>query len=246
MKRITEKMMDSSESSARTTMPSMLADSFRSIVTSILCSGRSARVITVTSPSPGDGKTTVSANLAASFAGIGQNVLLIEGDSRSRRLQEALGVEGKKGLSDMFAQAVWSDDATLASYVQPTRLPGVSLLSNGSKPEDVAFLMYSRKAELLVQQLRRKYDTIIFDTPPLLLAPEARVCGRLSDGVVLVVRAEKTTRELAIACQTRLAEDGTLLLGTILNDADIDPTTHDYYSSAKRRKAGGELTIASQ
>jgi Mrp family chromosome partitioning ATPase len=162
-------------------------------------------------------------------------------------LQEALGVEGKKGLSDMFAQTVWADDAALAAYVQPTRLPGVSLLSNGSKPEDVAFLMYSRKAELLVQQLRRKYDTIIFDTPPLLLAPEARVCGRLSDGVVLVVRAEKTTREMAIACQTRLAEDGTLLLGTILNDADIDPSTHDYYSSAKRKRASGsELTIASQ
>jgi len=63
--------------------------------------------------------------------------------------------------------------------------------------------------------------------------------------VVLVVRAERTTRDMAIACQNRLTEDGTILLGTILNDADVDPTTHDYYASGRRSRAsGGELTIA--
>jgi succinoglycan biosynthesis transport protein ExoP len=246
IKRTPQSQLSLTGSGGKANMPSLLADSFRSIVTSILCSGRPARVLTVTSPSPGDGKTTISANLAASFAGIGQKVLLIEGDPRSQRLQETLGSAGKKGLSDLLTQNVQVDDAELSSYVQPTQLPGVSLLSNGTRPEDIVFLLYSRKIELLLQQLRRKYDTIIFDTPPLLLAPEARVCGRLSDGVVLVVRAEKTTREMAIACHSRLAEDGTLLLGTILNDADVDPTIHDYYASAKRNAAGGGLTIAHQ
>ncbi|HXJ38537.1 MAG TPA: polysaccharide biosynthesis tyrosine autokinase [Bryobacteraceae bacterium] len=245
--RAPEKRLTINAAAGKTAMPSLLTDSFRAIVTSLLCSGRPVRVLTVTSPGPGDGKTTISANLAASLAGIGQKVLLIEGDPRSQRLQDALGAEGKLGLSDLAANNLPVEESALASYVQPTKIPGVFLLSTGTKPEDIPFLLYSRKTELLLRQFRPTYDTIIFDTPPLLLAPEARVCGRLSDGVVLVLRAERTTREMAIACQTRLAEDGTTLLGTILNDVDIDPTTHNYYSSTKHRRAdGGELTIACQ
>ena len=79
-------------------------------------------------------------------------------------------------------------------------------------------MLYSPRLAELLRAVRMQFDTVLIDTPPVLSMPDARVVARLADSVVLVVRANRTTREAAsIACQ-RFADDGTLVLGAVLND----------------------------
>jgi polysaccharide biosynthesis transport protein len=216
--------------------PLLVADSFRSIMTSILLAGGATpQVIAITSPGAGDGKTTISLNLARTLASNGQKTLLIEGDPRSGRLQRILGLENYIGLREILSAERPVDELPLNDYTQKTRIPGVFLLSSGRNAADVPVLLYSKRLLRLLERLKRRFNTILIDTPPLLLAPEARICGRLADGVILVLRADRTTRELAVACYQRLDEDGSTILGTVLNDAKLNPNHYAYYNSGRRR-----------
>jgi Mrp family chromosome partitioning ATPase len=83
----------------------------------------------------------------------------------------------------------------------------------------------------LIQKLRTEFETILIDTPPMLQIPDARVLGRMVDRVVLVMRAGKTTRAAAIAARQRFSEDGTRMLGTILNDWNPKRSPNGYYGN---------------
>ncbi len=81
----------------------------------------------------------------------------------------------------------------------------------------------------MLQKLRSEFETIIIDTPPMLQIPDARVLGRMVDRVILVVRAGKTTRDAAMAARQRFSEDGTQMLGTVLNDWNPKRSPNGYY-----------------
>ena len=83
----------------------------------------------------------------------------------------------------------------------------------------------------LLQKLRKEFETIFIDTPPMLQIPDARVLGRMVDRVILVVRAGKTTRDAAMAARQRFSEDGTQMLGTILNDWNPKRSPNGYYGT---------------
>ena len=89
--------------------------------------------------------------------------------------------------------------------------------------------MYSPNLGALITQVRSEYDMILIDAPPILQMTDARVAGRLADAMVLVARAGKTTRDALIAARDRLAEDGTVVLGTVLNGWDPKKTVGGYY-----------------
>jgi Mrp family chromosome partitioning ATPase len=93
----------------------------------------------------------------------------------------------------------------------------------------ISNLLYSPRVVELLQQMRQQFDTVIIDTPPMLQMPDARVLGRLADGVILVVRSARTAKETAAAAGQRLAEDGTRVLGTVLNEWDPRNASHTGY-----------------
>ena len=97
--------------------------------------------------------------------------------------------------------------------------------------------MFSKKTANLLAQAKKQYDTILIDTPPMLFTPEARILGRLADAVVLIVRASRTTKDDALTCTERLAEDRTPLLGTILNDWKGETNSYGYYTAPKTATA---------
>jgi succinoglycan biosynthesis transport protein ExoP len=201
--------------------PSLLAESFRATLTSILFSGQNGdrpRVIVFTSPNPREGKTTVVSNLGIALAEISQRVLLIDGDLRKPRLPEIFSVPNDSGLTDLLRQKQSLDGQPLDGMVLETGVPGLYLLPSGTKSTGASNLLYSPRMAELLQRLRRDYDAILIDTPPMLQIPDARVLGRLADAVILVIRAAETTRDAAQAARQRFAEDGTPVLGTILND----------------------------
>jgi capsular exopolysaccharide synthesis family protein len=215
--------------------PSVLADSFRGTLTSILCCGENGtrpRVIALTSASPGEGKTTVASNLALALAEIGWPVLLIDGDLRKGRLHQIFEVSNAWGLSDLLAGKQLPQGREKAFV--GTGYPSLYLLPAGSPAPSISGLLHSPRALEFLNHARQEFHTVIIDTPPMLQMPDARVLGRLADGVILVVRSAQTTRESAAAAAQRLTEDGTRVLGTILNEWDPRKTSHSGYAYGYR------------
>ena len=214
----------------------MMADAYRSAITSILLTrinGVSPRVILVTSPRPKAGKTTTVANLGISLAEIGRRVLLIDGDLRRPRLGKLFGLQFATGLSDALLDE-GSGKITLDSVVRPSAVPGLYLLPGGSEPANISRLLHSTFLDSLVEQARSEYDFVLIDSPPMMGMADARLLSRNADGVILISRAGETSPEQLTEARERLADDGTPVIGTILNGCDLrieDPSYVNHYNS---------------
>ena len=199
----------------------MLADCYTSIVTSLLLASGGedmAQVIVVTSPCAGDGKTTIACNLSLATAETGKKVLLIDGDLRRPQLHRFFRLQNTKGLSDLLrADMPTGEGVSDTPCVCETRIPGLHVLTAGAGTPRGARVLQSARMTALLERLRSEFEMVIVDTPPVIPVPDARVLGRLADGVILVLRAGHTTIESALAARQRFAEDGTRVLGTILN-----------------------------
>jgi capsular exopolysaccharide synthesis family protein len=214
----------------------MMADAYRSAITSILLSrvnGVSPRVILVTSPRPKAGKTTTVANLGISLAEIGRRVLLIDGDLRRPRLGKLFGLQFATGLSDALL-AEGDGTITLDSVVRPCTVPGLYVLPGGSEPANISKLLHSAHLDSLIEHARSEYDFVLIDSPPMMGMADARLLSRNADGVILISRAGETSPEQLGEAKERLADDGTPVIGTILNGCDLrieDPSYVNHYNS---------------
>jgi len=217
--------------------PSLMADAFRATLTSILYSGENGdrpRIIVITSTNSGDGKTTVACNLALGLAEIGpsvlmQSVLLIDGDLRRPQLHEIFGVPNRWGLADLLEGKTPPNGCE--GMVYKTCYRNLNLLPSGSSTVNTGALLHSPRAAAFLERMREEFHTVIIDAPPMLNMPDARVLGRLADGVILVVRSAHTMRYAAVAAKQRLLEDNTRVLGTVLNQWDprkTDQCTYNY------------------
>jgi capsular exopolysaccharide synthesis family protein len=220
---------------------SVIAESFRSVVTSIMHSaenGTAPRVILVSSAIREEGKTTVVSNLGIALSEIEQKVLLIDGDLRKPRLHEVFNVPNDWGLSDLLREKSSLRECPLEALVKRTGISELNILTSGPGTSTVSNLLYSHRMLELLQRLRSEFDIVLIDTPPLLDITDARILGRLADAAVLVFRAGKTSRDAALAAKRRLTDDGIPVLGTILNGWDVKQTgaygygysPYDYYS----------------
>ena len=221
-----------------------MSDSFRGALTSILFGADGAReagstgslggrVLVIASVDMMEGKTTVLTNLGVVAAERKQKVLLIDADFRKPRLHEFFDLPNERGLTDILGGAhttVTMEKLSLESLIQPTTTPGLSVLTTG--PVDMAStaLLLSTDLHAFIERCRNDYDLVLIDTPPLMLYTDARVLGRLSDGLVMVVRANKRSAEELRATYGRLREDQIPVLGTILNDWKMDPNQTRAYA----------------
>jgi len=212
--------------------PSLLADSFRLMVVSITLLNKDANAnsFVVTSPGPAEGKTTLISNLAAVMAETGRRVLLIDMDLRKPRLHHIFGVDSAQGFTDLITGDAPMDAATVAEFIQQTKIPGVSIIPCGRMLDlkSINQLFYSPRTAAFMKIVRKMVDIVLIDAPPMMQFSEARLMASMADRVILVLRSGSTDRETALACQRRLAEDGANLLGTILNDWDPSASNVDY------------------
>ena len=202
---------------------SLLAESFRATLASILLSGeenRSPQIILVTSPSPREGKSTVVTNLAIALAEINRRVLLIDADFRRPRLHTIFGQANTWGLSDLLQEETPCSEYPLDALARETEIRGVRAIPSGAGGVAVSSLIHSGRMTELLNRLRGDFDSILIDTPPVLTVPDGRILARLADAVVLVIRAGQTTREAAATAASMLESDGVPLLGSVLNDWD--------------------------
>ncbi len=208
----------------------MIAEAFRTIMTSLLSSDAltQARLLVLTSASPADGKSTVVSNLAIAAAGVQRNVLVIDADLRRPTLHKLFSLKNEKGLTDLLSNSgPMKDDPS--EIIQETSIPNLHILTAGPARDNAGQLLHLPMLGTMLSNLRLKYDMILIDTPPILQISDARVIGRLADGVVLVTRAEQTTREALTAANEQLNQDRVRVFGAILNGWNPNKSIHGYY-----------------
>ncbi len=230
--------------------PSLMAEAFRATLTSILFVGENGsrpRVLALTSASPSDGKTTAVSNLGIALAEIRHKVIIVDADLRRPRMHELFGLENERGLSDLLREQELSYEG-VSALIQKTEVPGLDVLTSGPSTHAAANLLYSPNLAELLARFRKEYDMVLIDTPPMLQMTDARVIGRLSDGVILVTRAQQTTRDALIAASQRFMEDRIRILGTVLNDWNPKNSPNGYYGyyNTYRHYGYGDKTVKAE
>lgn len=167
------------------------------------------KVIVVTSSLPGEGKSTTLANLAIALASAGQRVLAIEADLRRPKLADMLGLERAVGLTSILSGRVRPEQA-----VQHWQ-GGVDVIASGALPANPSELLASRQMASLLAELRRQYDVILVDSPPLLPVTDAAAVVPATDGALLICRYKATKRGQAGAAAAALEAVSARLLGTV-------------------------------
>jgi capsular exopolysaccharide synthesis family protein len=170
----------------------------------------------VTSAMPGEGKSTVAANLAISWAQAGSTVCLVEADLRRPAIANFFGLDGNIGLSDVLVS-----DVDLEDVLVRWENPNLTVLPAGSVPPDSTALLGSAAMADLVRTLGARYDVVIFDSPPLLSVADAAVLSHTVGGLVLVVRYGRTSGEQLASAVRAIREARLNLLGTVLSAVKI-------------------------
>ena len=190
---------------------------------------KNIQTILVTSSVAGEGKSFISANLASTFATGNEKVLLIDCDLRRGRQKDVFGIHGtsKTGLSNLLIDHDW--EKNLKKYIHSTEVPNLDMIPTGATPPIPSVLLESEKIEKVVELLKTKYDTIIFDTPPVGGLTDALVMTRLADVVLIVARAKRTTLELLESTKEALENVNANIAGVILNR--VDKQDSKYYKN---------------
>ena len=203
------------------------AESYRGLRTALYFStqGSGHQVIQVTSPSAGDGKSTLSVNLAICMAQSGRKVLLIDADMRKPRIHKLIRIETvTNGLA-----AVIDRRALLAEATRPSGIMNLTVLCCGDRPANPAELLTSPNFPAVIEEARKLYDIVIIDTPPLLAVSDPCVVAARVDGVILTMRLRKNGRPLAERARDILSALDAKVLGVVINGNDKDPSRPDGY-----------------
>ena len=206
------------EAAVRDAPQSMVAEAFRQIRTNLqfTAPGERQRTVLVTSAGPNDGKTTVACNLSIALAQGGRRVLLIDANFRRPAVQRVFADLRGPGLSNLLV-----GDGTLSGCVHGTTIPRLDVLGGGPVPPNPAELLGGDRCHKLLQEAAGQYDQIVIDSAPVLLASDALVLATAVDGVVLVVRANRSSRGVARRACSLLADVGAHLFGAVLNAAQV-------------------------
>jgi capsular exopolysaccharide synthesis family protein len=198
------------------------AEAFRLLRTSVKFLGveRQVRVVQVTSPSPGEGKTMVAVNLAVAFAQAGDRVVLVGGDMRRPRMEEIVDVPLTPGLT-----AVLIGDVTLPQAIQSAAaVPNLSVLPAGYPPPNPSELLSGERARRLIDVLGQTYDVVVIDCPPVLPVTDSLVLARMADTTLLVTSANKTSKRSLTRAVELLRQVDAPLVGTVLNSLSAEET----------------------
>jgi polysaccharide biosynthesis transport protein len=216
------------------------AEAFRSLRTSVKFLGvdREVRVVQITSPSPGEGKTVIAANLATVFAQAGDRVVLVGGDLRRPRAEELLGVPLTPGLTGVLIGEVALPQAIRVV----DGLPNLSVLPAGLPPPNPSELLSGERARRLIDVLAQTYDLVIIDCPPVLPVTDALVLARMADTTLLATSANRTSRRSLDRTVEMLEQVGAPLVGTVLTSMSRDHAYHHepYRYETTTRYASGQ------
>ena len=192
------------------------AESFRQVRANFqfAVANQSANTFMVTSPGPSEGKTTVMSNLAVSLAHAGQHVVAVDCDLRSPSLERLFSnVDRQPGLSNLLGGMI--TDFGIA--IHPTEVEGVDIIPAGPRPPNPSELLGSLRMGELLDRLKREYDTVLLDTPPMLVVADASVVASQVDGVIIIVDGHSTRSSSLQASLDSIRNAHANIIGVIIN-----------------------------
>ncbi|MDB5106948.1 MAG: hypothetical protein JWP91_4637 [Fibrobacteres bacterium] len=207
---------------------SVVAEAYRSLRTNIVFSSpdKAIQTLLITSSGPGEGKSLTMANTALSFAQQGEPTLVIDTDLRRPVNHHLFGFDRGPGFGELFAGTNTIDEVC-------REIPGTNLkvMTAGAYMPNPAELLGSKKMDHFLEELKKRYRYILFDTPPVIAVTDAAILATKLDGVVLVIRANKTSLAVSARTLQALRNVNARVLGCILNDVDITKgySSYGYY-----------------
>ncbi|MCW1929088.1 CpsD/CapB family tyrosine-protein kinase [Bhargavaea beijingensis] len=205
---------------------SVVSEQFRTLRSNITFSAvdKELKTILVTSALPGDGKSTISANLATLFAQDGKRVLFIDADMRKPTVQYTFSLTNAAGLSTVLTQQKLAGEVIRESEISPN----LHIMTSGPIPPNPAELLGSRSMAVLMNEMAQQYDLIVFDAPPVLSVTDAQLLANKVDGTLLVVNTGVTEKENIEKAKDLLGNAQARILGAVMNNFKLDKD-HYYY-----------------
>jgi succinoglycan biosynthesis transport protein ExoP len=206
---------------------SPISEAFRMLQTNLkfLSLKKRLKVIVVTSSVPREGKSTVAANLAATIAELGQRVLLVDADMRHPSQHRIWQLSNEKGLSDLLT------GQSPLSEVAHQVMPCLEVLPAGGKPTNPVALLNSQPTSNLIDYGSSNYDVMIMDTPPMAVAADASILGKIADGIVMLVRVGVADTNNLTFSKELLEQSGQNILGMVVNASLPEDDPYGYYYS---------------
>lgn len=206
---------------------SVVSEQFRTIRTNIQFSmvDETLRTVVVTSAGPTSGKSTIAANLAATFASKEKKVLLVDSDLRKPTVHKVFKVRNNDGLTTLLTDRT----TNLDDVIYRTHTDGLYILTSGAVPPNPAELLASKRMEEIKQEMLDYFDMVIFDMPPLLAVTDAQVMASKTDGVLFVIPKGQATKEEVTKAKDLLEKVQANVLGAVLNRVEKSDDSYYYY-----------------
>lgn len=210
-------------------------EQFNTIRTNIKFSNvdKDYKTLMVTSSNISEGKSTVSANIATTFAKQGLHTLLVDSDLRRPTVNATFGIDNPQGLSNYLSERNFD----INSIIYKTSVKNLYVMPSGPIPPNPSELIGSKRMAELIKKLSEQLDLVIFDAPPVLSVTDAQIVSTNVDGTILVVRANKTEKAAVKEAVRLIKQVGGHIIGTILNDVEVkDSGYYGYYGYSKGSK----------
>jgi len=205
---------------------SPISEAYRTVRTNIQYSrpDQPPRVILVTSPGPGEGKSTTVANLAITFAQLGNRTLLVDADLRRPIMHRIFNLDRSRGLTNCIVGRERLEDV-----VHSTAIENLYVMACGPLPPNPSEILGSDAMKQLLKQMSGQYEAVLLDSPPTLAVTDAVVLSTEVDGVVMVLRAGRTDRQAALRGYASVEKVGGKILGVLLNGIEVQSLYGSYY-----------------
>lgn len=205
---------------------SRITEQYRNIRTNIEFTSVDSRIrsIMVTSANPGDGKTTTVSNLAVVFGQQGKKVLVIGADLRKPSIQDLFAAHASNGLTNVL-----SGQTNVMQCIQKTDIENVYVMASGPIPPNPAELLGNRVMDEVLLEAYNMFDIVLIDTPPVLAVTDAQILANKCDGIILVVRSERTEKDKIVKTKQILDKASGKILGVVLNDKKEEQEQYGYY-----------------
>lgn len=209
-----------------------LREAYKTARANFMFSGEDVKAVVVTSCHMSEGKTTVSVTLARSLAEFGKRVILLDADLRKSAMAGRFGVMIDKGFSHYLSgQAEWDD------VLCQTQIEGFDIVFAGQIPPNPVELVGSRAMKELIERLRKEYDYILIDSPPLGMVIDSAVIAPYADGALLVLDAGRVQTREAQYVKAQLEKSKCRILGVILNHTERKMSLIDKIRALFKKKA---------
>lgn len=210
---------------------SVIAEQFRTIRTNIQFSmvDQDLKTIVVTSAGPGAGKSTISANLAVTFASQGKKVLLVDADMRKPTVHKTFRLPNHDGLTTLLTEK----DVQISNIAHRAPTEGLFIITSGVIPPNPSELLASKRMDRLMNELEQIFDLIIFDMPPVIAVTDAQIMASKVDGTIFVIPKGLTNKDMVLKSKDLLEKVHANVIGAIFNRVEITGDNYYYYYGEK-------------